>query len=149
MRKLFKDGVYHRDVYFPKDLQVVICYLLSKPLYVKPSLHYYEKATKWKLSKGAYKTALHGEIIEAEINDGQVVKIVTRIQDKFAPKYSMCFAIQLEDLKGTEEKGTVVVKTVWRNCEDDNHSTLDRTKYLHKIQQNLLTNGKTYGKIRV
>ena len=133
MRKLFRDGVYHKDVYFPKDLDIVVQYILSKPLTIKPSLHYFEKVYKNRLSQGAYKTALYGDIIEAEVIDGQVVKIVTRVKNKFIPNCSMCFAIQLEDLKGTEEKGTVVIKTVWRNCEDDNHTTLDRTKYLHKI----------------
>lgn len=131
MRKLFKDGVYHRDVYFPETLQTVIHYLLSKPLKIKPSLHYLDKARRNKLNAGVCKTALYGEIIEAEVYDGQVVKIVTRLKHKFFPNTSMCFAIQLEDLKGAEEKGTVIIKTVWLNCEDDNHSTLNKSNYLH------------------
>lgn len=133
MRKLFKDGVYHKDVYFPTDLQIVVQYILSRPLYVKPSQHYYGKIEKYGLGSGVYKVALYGEVIEAEIYDGQVVKIVTRIKNKYLDNCSMCFAIQLEDLKGIGDKNTVVIKTVWLNCEDDNHSTLDRTKYLHKI----------------
>lgn len=131
MRKLFKDGVYHRDVYFPETLQTVIQYILSKPLKVKPSLHYLEKARRNKLNEGVCKTALYGEIIEAEVYDGQVVKIVTRLKHKFFDNTSMCFAIQLEDFKQTEENRTVIVKTVWLNCEDDNHSTLNKSNYLH------------------
>lgn len=73
---------------------------------------------------------LYGEIIEAEVVDGQIVKIVTRLPNRKVKNEDICAAIVLEH---GEYFDAARVKTVWANMSYDNHKTIDKSKYVREI----------------
>lgn len=70
---------------------------------------------------------LHGEVIEAEFQLGSVVKIVTRLQNNKFPDKDICAAISLN------VDGTAVVRTVWVNRHNDEHSTIHKENYVQHL----------------
>ena len=73
---------------------------------------------------------LYGEIIEAEVADGQIVKIVTRLPNRKAKDEDICAAIVFEH---GEYFDTARVMTVWANMSHDNHVTIDKSKYIQEF----------------
>lgn len=59
------------------------------------------------------------EIIEIEVENSQIVKILVRLP--YDDEYDLNMPILNANAR---------VKTVWLNCKDDTHDTLDRTKYI-------------------
>lgn len=120
------DGAYNKAVYWPEYVQVKIREAMTKRYVIKPSSHFYDKCELLSLPYGCYKTALYGEVIEVEIVNNQVVKIITRLQDRKYLHNDNCFAIIFK------EYNTALVKTVWQNNHYDNHHTIDKSKYVQK-----------------
>ena len=60
---------------------------------------------------------IHGEIIEAEVRNGSVVKIVTRLPNRRDMTEDICAAILLH----SED---------FYDAKDDNHSTIDVSNYI-------------------
>lgn len=126
-----KDGLYHIDVYFPREVMLSIEKFLSKKVRVLPTNHYYEKAKMCNLGPNSFLSALYGSVVEAEVSDGVVVKIVTRLRHRYDNTKDICFAVQLHGSYKAEE-GCVAVKTVWVNGVFDNHDTLNKGAYVKK-----------------
>ena len=69
---------------------------------------------------------MYGEVIEAEIKNNSVVKIVARLPNRYNMIEDICAAILLHDESFYDAK----VKTVWTNCAEDNHSTINVSNYI-------------------
>ena len=103
---------------------------MSKRYQIEATAHFYERCEQWGFPRGCYKALLYGEIIEAEVTDGQIVKIVTRLPNRKAEDEDICAAIVLEH---GEYFDVARVKTVWANMSYDNHVTIDKSKYIQEI----------------
>ena len=66
---------------------------------------------------------LHGRIVEVEIEDGRVNRIITRLNNRYNSKEDLCAAILL----GKDR--TARVKTIWVNRIDDTHKTIRIENY--------------------
>lgn len=114
--------LYHKDIYLPEIKKE------NKPV----KLHYTHHAIE------ASKSDRYGQInlpekinliewdlVELETDDktGNIQKIVVR------KNYS-----KIHDIVLVIIPSTCRVKTVWLNTKNDNHKTLDRKKYFHKIR---------------
>ena len=84
-----------------------------------------DKANLLNIPVGAYKAALYGEVIEAELEHGTVVKVVTRLPHRFDSTLDICFAVAID---GEEAR----VKTVWLNRRNDNHETICKENYVRE-----------------
>lgn len=111
--------LYHKDVYLPKQIANK-AEVTFQPVY---SAH----------AKNACKSDRNGmiilpkeisfsgsDIIEIEVENKQVVKYVIRLAYSNTCDLILVFLV------------TGLVKTVWLNCKSDNHSTLDKNKYVQK-----------------
>ncbi len=125
-----KDGLYNRAIYWPISLEIALEEAMSKRYQITATTHFYERCEQWGFPKGCYKALLYGEIIEAEVIDGRIVKIVTRLPNRKAEDEDICAAILLEH---DEYFDVAMVKTVWANMSYDNHKTIDKSKYVREI----------------
>lgn len=73
-----------------------------------------------RIAKLDYLNCNSGKIIEVEVNNGEVTKILYRFPH--CDKYSILLAVK-------PENNCLVVKTVWLNSKDDNHTTLNSGVY--------------------
>lgn len=117
-----RNGVYNKAVYWPDELATMLTLVKKNRWLMKPTGHYKEKASALRLPDNCYKVAMHGEIIEAEYDCG-LVKIVTRVPNRYCKNNDLCFAVLL---RGVEAR----VKTVWLNNREDNHYTLQEDGYV-------------------
>ena len=62
------------------------------------------------------------EIVELEQQNGRNTKYVIRYE--FDEKYDMCLVI-----RPNSRNKTYSIITTWLNCSEDNHTTLDTSKY--------------------
>ena len=113
-----KNGLYHKDIYMPKlnvaDQDIELDYTYHA-IYASET-DKYEKIllpSKVNVSKG--------EIIEIEIVDNKLIKLVVGIP--YDLKYNLFLVILPNCAR---------VKTVWLNEINDKHMTLDRSKYISK-----------------
>ena len=125
-----KDGLYNRAIYWPISLEIAPEEVMSKRYQIEATTHFYERCEQWGFPRGCYKALLYGEIIEAEVTDGQIVKIVTRLPNRKAEDEDICAAIALDYGKYFD---VARVKTVWANMNYDNHVTIDKSKYIQEI----------------
>ena len=125
-----KDGLYNRAIYWPISLEITLEEAMSKRYQIEATTHFYERCEQWGFPRGCYKALLYGEIIEAEVSDGQIVKIVTRLPNRKAEGEDICAAIVLDYGKYFD---VARVKTVWVNMSYDNHNTIDKSKYIQEI----------------
>lgn len=123
-----QNGLYSRQVYWPNEIQNQTMAFVQLRRKLRPTNHYLYKCRKLHIDYGAYKMALHGEIIECEWQNG-LQKIVTRIRDLYKPSLDVCFAIQINGWIDRE----VIIKTVWYNEHTDNHVTINKTNYVKEI----------------
>lgn len=121
-----KDGVYNKAVFWPDKLIEMINKQMVYRYKVSATKHYFDKCRILHLPKNCYKAMIHGEIIEAEVRNGSVVKIVTRLPNRRDMTEDICAAILLH----SEDFYDAKVKTVWTNQADDNHSTIDVSNYI-------------------
>lgn len=124
--KPLKDGVYNKAIYWPMNLEMMIEEKMATRYEIAYTNHYSERCEQWDVPWSCYKAALYGEIIEAEIQNGVIVKIVTRLTNNKRPDEDICFAIMLEE-------DAARVKTVWVNMKYDNHYTIKKEKYVNGV----------------
>ena len=122
-----KDGLYNKGIYWSSEVDTAVKTMLNKRYKVVPTFHVYNKIDKLRLPKGCYTTVLHGKVVEAEVENGQVVKVITRLQNKFRPKQDICAAVRLNLDSVTNQ---AVVKTIWTNAHDDDHETINVSNYV-------------------
>lgn len=125
-----KDGLYNRAIYWPISLEIALEDAMNKRYQITATTHFYERCERWGFPRGCYKALLYGEIIEAEVVEGQIVKIVTRLPNRKVENEDICAAIVLEH---DEYFDLAIVKTVWANMSYDNHKTIDKSKYIQEI----------------
>lgn len=121
-----KDGVYNKAVFWPDKLVEMINKQMVHRYKVSATKHYFDKCRILHLSKNCYKAMMYGEIIEAEVRNGSVVKIVTRLPNRMYMTEDICTAILLHSDGFYDAK----IKTVWTNQADDNHSTINISNYI-------------------
>lgn len=121
-----KDGTYNKAVFWPDKLAKMISEQLVYRYKVSATKHYFDKCEILHLPKNCYKAMMYGEVIEAEIRNGAVVKIVTRLPNRYDMTEDICAAILLHDEGFYDAK----VKTVWVNQAEDNHSTINISNYV-------------------
>jgi len=113
-----KNGLYHKDIYMPK-LNVA-----DKDIQLDYTYHaiYASETDKYeKISLPSKVNVSKGEIIEIEIVDNKLIKLVVGVP--YNSKYNL-FLVIVQDCAR--------VKTVWLNEISDKHITLDRSKYISR-----------------
>lgn len=123
-----KNGLYHMNVWFPEEIKKLVEDKLSKQYIIRSTNHSRQRADEYNLSQGCIRACLFGNVIEAEIYNNEVVKIVTRIPHRFDKQIEVCFAIAFNC---DTALNTASVKTIWLNDANNSHSTLDKSKYVH------------------
>ena len=111
--------LYHRDVNLPPQLKK-----LKKQII--PDLAYSYHAQNQAYNKGIIlpdKLEYSGHnIIEAEIIDSIVYKLVVRVEYEHNSDYDICLVII--------NNNGILIKTLWLNNKTDTHKTLDKSNYL-------------------
>ena len=121
------DGTFNKDVFWCDEVEYAVQYALSKKYVIRPTQHYFKRISELHLLHNCYKAMLYGEVIEAELQLGSVIKIVTRLQNNKFPDKDTCAAIILN------ADGTAVVRTVWVNRHNDKHSTIHKENYVQHL----------------
>lgn len=116
-------GTYNKAVYWPNEIEQAIKFAMTKRYVVLPTQHYRLKARTLMLPDNCYRALLHGKIVEAEVNDGCVVKVITRLRNRYNHTQDICGAIALDGIEAR-------VKTVWTNRCGDKHWTIRKENYV-------------------
>ena len=116
--------LYNKQIYWPKEIESNVRMLLNLDYKTVPTAHYKSKCSKLGIWQSAYRAAMYGEVIECEAEeDGFVTKIISRQHSKQYPQFDLVFAIKIE-------YPIARIKTVWLNRRDDNHMTINKSKYV-------------------
>lgn len=121
-----QNGVYNKAVYWPEELKTKIEKLMKRKYTITPSAHAREKIQNLKLPPKSYRIVLHGEVVEAEVQNQNVVKVITRLERKSEWReyhQDICSAIVFDCSKA-------IVKTMWLNSSSDTHATLNIENYI-------------------
>lgn len=121
------NGTFNKNVFWCDEIEYAVQYALSKKYVVRPTRHYFNRVSELRLPRNCYKAMLHGEVIEAEFDFGSVTKVVVRLQNNKFPDKDTCAAIILN------ADGTAVVRTVWVNNHNDEHSTIHKENYVQHL----------------
>lgn len=125
------NGLYSKQVYWPKLVDFSVKYAMSCKYSVMPTLHCERRAKEYGLGN-AYKAMMYGEVIEAEFDSGTLTKIVTRLPHRYNEAEDICAAIAFDYVEGEDGYNIECrVKTLWLNDRNDNHLTIDESKYVH------------------
>lgn len=108
-----KDGLYHKDVGFPKGLQILPVFSLIV------SEHARRSATNLGVTLPQHFLPKVAEVIEVEVFRGQINKILAR--QPMDDKRDMCYPFLVS---------SKLIKTVWINIREDKHHTLDKSKFI-------------------
>jgi hypothetical protein len=114
-KKMLKNGLYHKDVFLPKIS------LSDKMVKVNYTHHAIDAAYNDRYEEIILPNALNfakSEIIEVEIKNKKIVKIVARFD--YNNNYDLVIVIIPQGK---------IIKTVWLNDKNDTHLTLDTSKY--------------------
>lgn len=120
-------GTFNKNVFWCDEVEYAVQLALSKKYIVLPTQHYFWRTSELHLPRNCYKAMLYGEVIEAELQLGSVVKVITRLQNNKFPDKDICAAISFN------VDGTAVVRTVWVNRHDDGHSTIHKENYVQHL----------------
>lgn len=113
-----KDGLYHRDIGLPDCACLFRSFGLTYTFHAKRACVSDRYGT---IRPPVSVIPRHGQIIEVEVWNNHIVKAVVRTT------YNDICDLILVLIPGSPAEATV--KTCWLNRRDDNHRTLDRTKY--------------------
>lgn len=123
-----QDGIYNKAVFWPAELQMVINQTMRKRYKIVPTFHAKQKIAKLDLPQTSYKIALYGEIVEVEIENDIVKKVITRTKRKSNKRnynQDVCSAVAFN-----YENFEARVKTMWLNATKDSHKTLHTKNYI-------------------
>ncbi len=121
------NGTFNKNVFWCDEIEYAVQYALKKKYTVIPTRHYFNRVSELRLPRNCYKAMLHGEVIEAEFDFGNVTKVIVRLQNNKFPDKDTCAAIILN------ADGTAVVRTVWVNRHNDKHSTIHKENYVQHL----------------
>jgi ribosomal protein L2 len=115
------NGLFHRDVFLPPELITKACNRFKLTF----SKHAREACRNDKYGIIIPPTSINPkpeQIIEVEVVNGNVVKVVARINHDSRRDLMIAYI--------PEENGVAFVKTLWFNLTSDNHRTLDKSRYV-------------------
>lgn len=121
-----QNGLYSKQIYWPHELRIELAevmMLADKPRYTNYYADRWAGKYKSRFPFNIYKVSIHGEPIECEWCDGFIIKVVTRMHNRYNRHQDICFAIAVNGFD-------TIVKTVWCNDHDDLHNTIDESKYV-------------------
>lgn len=121
--------LYSKQIYWPNEIETKVKEITDEKHFVNQTIHFKNRRMELNLPYGIWKLALVGEVIECEIINGYVVKLITRVQNKCRPWQDICFAISIEGK-------CVGIKTVWTNAHLDSHQTIKTGNYVQKPLDN-------------
>ena len=121
------NGTFNKNVFWCDEVEYAVQYTLRKKYTIIPTRHYFKRVSEFHLPHNCYKAMLHGEVIEAEFELGNVTKVVVRLQNNKFPDKDTCATIILN------ADGTAVVRTVWVNRHNDKHSTIHKENYVQHL----------------
>lgn len=125
-----KDGLYNIDYFWPEELKKAINSLLEEKMVVVIGTKYQESAANGKIMPDGYKNALRGEIIEALVSAGNVVKVVTKVKSDVRQRTSYFFAVSF-CYNPEAEAHVAYVKNGWpSNQMKPYHSVHDEEYYV-------------------
>jgi hypothetical protein len=121
--------LYHKEVAWDNYFDYVCRKLLSN-LNVVVTEHANERFIEKDIDKGYVLTLLNfgrkGEIFEVEKQGKFIEKFVIRMA--YDLKNDVCIVLRVHFDEETNRR-YLIIPTVWLNCRDDKHFTLDETKY--------------------
>lgn len=117
--------IYNKGVFWNEEVNAMVTDVLSKRYIVIPTSHLHDKIRMKRLPFSCYKTALFGEVVECEVVNSEVTKIITRVNNRYNPQKDMCFAVLVQ-------YPYAIIKTVWENNSDDKHETIRRARCEYK-----------------
>ena len=122
------NGTYSKQVYWNDCIDAVIDHVFSFQYLIQVTHHAQQKIRSLQLPLSCYKPVCFGEVIEAEFEEGRLVKIVTRMQHSLDLNIGLVAAVLINP---DGSYGNVLrVKTIWTNDHNDNHSTIDESAYV-------------------
>lgn len=127
---IMKDGLYSKQVYWNNEIQNKVEELLSQKWYLVPTHHYYNKIEILGVPKGVYRATLYGDVIEVELQNNEISKIITRIPDRIdSHNRDICMALSIHK----EQNYTITIKTLWTNLKSDTHLTINKSNYIQGV----------------
>lgn len=125
-----KDGLYNIDYFWPEELKKAVDSLLEEKMVVVIGTKYQESAANGKIMPDGYKNALRGEIIEALVSAGNVVKVVTKVKSDVRQRTSYFFVVSF-CYNPEAEAHVAYVKNGWpSNQVKPYHSVHDEEYYV-------------------
>ena len=121
MEKLYNKGVFWSD-----KINEAVENKLNQKFLIFPTFHMQVKAHKLNISENCSKASLFGEVVEALFENDVLVKVITRLPNKFNKDEDLCFAVAFVD---DCDECFAQVRTVWINRHSDNHSTIHTENY--------------------
>ncbi len=115
-------ALYHKDIYLPAPIAT----LGKRTITPRITGHAMDaaKADRYgAISIPSQVTFSGSDVVEAELREGRVVKLVVRVP--YDGTRDLVLAIGFD-------KGASFIKTVWFNLANDVHSTLQRERYATK-----------------
>lgn len=127
MEKMVLNGIYNVAIYWPKEIQKAVRRALQLDYKMTATDHFQNRLTQYDISDVNWEDFINGEVVECEVKDGVVWKIITRTSStKFEGEHN-CAAIKLERGYGRPIARFI---TVWINRDNDNHRTIRRENYI-------------------
>lgn len=122
------NGLYNKAVYWNTNIDTMVNQAMNKRYMIEPTFHMTQKVHSLHLPNRCYLAVLYGEVVEAEVVNNKVVKVITRITNRYNIHQDICAAVLLT----TDELGNNIarVKTIWTNSHNDNHKTIKVENYI-------------------
>ena len=122
---MVNNGIYNKAIYWPKEVRKMVKRVLERECTIYPTQHMYDRLENYDLPMDIWHEFMDGEVIEAEVKDMVLTKIVTRTPSSRWAGETNCAAIVLEERHG---RLTARITTVWINDSSDNHATVQRDR---------------------
>ena len=110
--------LYHKDIYIPENIKEQ---LPDKPIKLVYSRHAEDARHNdryGEVTKLSWLNPAEAEVIEVEVIGGKIIKVVYRL--KMDDTLDQCVVVNVPE---------GLVRTVWANRRNDNHKTLNKSKY--------------------
>jgi len=119
-----RNGTYHRDIGLPAGAASIFCgtFRLNLTLHAVRAASEDRYGTPRLHRQITIKTA---DVVEVTYESGRPVKAVVRLPYQFDAKLDVVFVV----FPPENFSCSITAKTLWLNAHDDNHKTLDKTKY--------------------
>ena len=114
--------LYHKDIYMPAEIIGHVWKLNMNQIEVSRHAHFKAQDRNIVISYSDLLYFEGNQVVEAELSDGVVTKIVVR--KSYGLSHDICYVLRWD-----MQKSRLILITVWLNAKLDDHSTLDASKY--------------------